>query len=272
MANSKVEQIISTVRHDVFTDISFNYKGKVALISGARTGIGLATAKKFAEYGASVVLAGRNEPVKEAQALRDQGYNVISVKADVTIDEDVKKMVEATVKEFGRLDMAFNNAGIMPDAEDIDITDIATYDKVVNTNLRAMWVAMHYEIEQMKKQGQGGSIVNCGSTASVVGFAGRSPYVSSKHGVAGLTKSVALEVAKYDINVNAIGPGNVYSEMVQRMFDSQPDLMCGYVDGSVAGRMGSGEECAALIMYLSSYASRYLTGQIICIDGGFVAQ
>jgi len=272
MAEDRVKQIISTVRHEVFTDISFNYKGKAVLVSGARTGIGLATAQKFAEYGASVVLAGRNEPVAEAKALRDKGYEAISVKADVTKDEDVRRMIDFTVEKYGKLDIAFNNAGIMPDAADIENTSIETYDKVVDTNLRSVWLAMHHEIAQMKKQGNGGSIVNCGSTASVVGFAGRSPYVLSKHGIAGLTKAIALEVAKYDINVNAIGPGNVYSQMVQQMFDSQPELMCGYVDGSVAGRIGSAEECAALVMYLSSYASRYLTGQMICIDGGYVTQ
>ncbi len=269
MANDRVQEIISTLRHDVFQDISFNFKGKSVLVSGARTGIGLATAQQFAAHGASVVLAGRHEPVKEAKALRDQGYDAISVQADVKNDEDVQKMVETAVKEFGKLDIAYNNAGIMTEAKDIELTSIETFDDVITTNLRSVWVAMHYEIEQMKKQGTGGSIVNCGSTASVVGFAGRTPYVSSKHGVAGLTKSVALEVAKYDININAIGPGNVYSAMVQKMFDDEPESMCGYVDQSCAGRIGSGEECAALIMYLSSYAARYLTGQVIMIDGGF---
>lgn len=269
--NERAERIIATVRHDVFKDIRFDYHDKVALVSGARTGIGLAAAQKFAEAGASVVLAGRHEPVAEAQALRDRGYKAISVRADVTSDEDVKNMVDTAVKEFGKLDFAFNNAGIMTEALEIEKTDIATFDSVVNTNLRSVWLAMHYEVEQMKKQGQGGSIINCGSTASVIAMAGRSPYVASKHGIAGLTKAVALEAAKYDINVNAIGPGNVYSQMVQKMFDNEPELMCGYVEGSVAGRIGSAEECAALVLYLSSYAARYVTGQMICIDGGYTA-
>ena len=275
MANLDPEKIIAEVKAGLrtkFDDLKFDYSGKVAIVTGARTGIGLCAATAFAEAGATVVMVGRNEPVAEAQALRDKGFDAVSLKGDMSVEEDVKHMVDFTTEKYGRLDFCFNNAGIMKVARDIDEIPVEEMREVININQMSVMMSMHYEMAYLKKQfkekGIGGSIVNCSSTSGLIGVSGRTPYVASKHAIAGLTKTVAQEAAKYDINVNAVGPGNVWSAMLEDLFRDECEAMMGYVNQSFAGRVGSGEETAMLVLYLCSSAARYITGTLIPIDGG----
>lgn len=248
------------------------FDGKVAVVTGARTGMGLVTAQKFAELGAAVVLAGRHEPAAEAKELRDRGLKAISVTCDVAKVEDCEKMVEKTVAEFGRLDFAFNNAGIMKDAINIADMTIEDYDETMNINCKGIWACMKYEIIQLVKQGDGGAIVNCSSLGGLVGNPGRSAYHAAKHGVLGMTKSVALEYASQNIRVNAVCPGTIYTPMVERMIEKEKDLIDGYVQAIPAKRMGTSEEIAGAVIWLCSPYSTFVMGQSIAVDGAYTIQ
>ncbi len=248
------------------------FEGKVAIVTGARTGMGLVTAQKFAQLGAAVVLAGRHEPVNEAKELRDQGYKAISVNCDVARVEDCRMLVKRTVEEFGRLDFAFNNAGIMKDAVNIAQMTLEDYEETMNINCRGVWACMKYEIAQLEKQGEGGSIVNCSSLGGLVGNPGRSAYHAAKHGILGMTKSVALEYASQGIRVNAVCPGTIYTPMVEKMIEKEKDLMDGYVEAIPAKRMGTSEEIAGAVIWLCSPYSTFVMGQSIPVDGGYTSQ
>lgn len=248
------------------------FNGKVAVVTGARTGMGLVTAQRFAQLGAAVVLAGRHDPVKEAQELRDQGFKAMSLLCDVSEVEDCEKLVEKTVAEFGRLDYAFNNAGIMKDAVNIGQMTIDDFEETMNINCRGIWACMKYEIIQMEKQGEGGAIVNCSSLGGLVGVAGRSAYIAAKHAVLGMTKTVALEYASQNIRINAVCPGTIYTPMVERMVEKEKDLIDGYVQAIPAKRMGTSEEIAGAVIWLCSPYSTFVMGQSIAVDGGYTVQ
>ncbi len=247
------------------------FEGKVAIVTGARTGMGLATAQRFARMGTSVALVGRHEPAAEAQALRDEGLKAISLECDVSRYEDCERMVTETVREFGRLDFAFNNAGIMKEASDITETSIESYEETMRINCTGIWACMKYELEAMQKLGEGGAIVNCSSYGGKFGVAGRSPYTAAKHAVCGMTKTVALEYADKNIRVNAICPGTFLTPMVQKMFDEEYEAMMGYVNLIPAKRVGKPEEIAALVTFLCSPEAGFIIGECITIDGGVTA-
>ncbi len=249
------------------------FDGKVAIVTGARTGMGLETAKEFARKGAAVVLAGRHEPVEEAKKLRDEGFQAISVVCDVAKAQDCKRMVDKAIEEFGRLDFAFNNAGVMTD------TVLCTaqmpeeeFDRVVGINLKGVFNCMKYELAVLEKQGEGGSIINCSSYAGHIAIYGRCAYVASKHGVNGLSKSAALEYADKNIRVNALCPGTILTPMVQRMYDENYDDMAAYVQKIPMKRTGTPEEIASLVTYLCEPGSAFITGQCITMDGGYSVQ
>ena len=247
--------------------------GKVALITGAGSGIGRASALAFAREGAKVAVAdivveGGEETVRMVKAA---GGEAFFIKVDVANAADVEAMVNAVVDTYGRIDCAYNNAGIEGRLASTDEYPEDMFDKVIDINLTGVWLCMKYELPQMLKQG-GGAIVNTASGAGLIGVAGMSAYVASKHGVVGLTKTAALEYAKSGIRVNAVCPGLIQTPMVERITAEQPQLGEALVAAEPVGRTGKPEEIAESVVWLSSDAASFVTGHAMSVDGGFVAQ
>jgi NAD(P)-dependent dehydrogenase (short-subunit alcohol dehydrogenase family) len=253
--------------------MNISFENKVALVTGAASGLGLATAKAFAESGASVVLADWNEKEVQAaaQGLADQGHKTLAVRCDVSDDAQVEAMVKATVATFGRLDAAFNNAGVQMVLAETADSPRDDYDRVMAINLRGVWSCMKFELQQMRKQG-GGAIVNCSSLGGLIGGAQRGTYHAAKHGVIGLTKSAAMEYATRGIRVNSVCPGMIQTPMFDKMIaEGQGDELAQMLKTLVPmGRMGRPEEIADAVLWLSSDAASYVTGQSISVDGGYV--
>lgn len=250
-----------------------SFENKVALVTGAASGLGFATARAFAEAGAAVVLADWNE--KEAQAaakqLADEGHETLAVTCDVSDDAQVEAMVRKTVEKFGRLDAAYNNAGIQNAlAETADVTR-DDYDRVMAVNLRGVWSSMKFELQVMRAQGSG-AIVNCSSLGGLVGGNQRGTYHAAKHGVIGFTKSAALEYATRGIRVNDICPGLIRTPMADKMeAEGQGEVLKMMRETFVPmQREGRPEEIANVVLFLCSDLASYITGQSISVDGGFV--
>lgn len=253
--------------------MKISFENKVALVTGAASGMGLAAAKAFAEAGAAVALSDVNEDAIRAAAdvLTSSGHRAIAIQCDVANMEEVAAMVERTVAEFGRLDAAFNNAGVQsPVAETAD-ADPRDYDFVMSVNLRGVWNCMKYELLQMRKQGSG-AIVNNSSLGGLVGIAERGIYHASKHGVVGLTKSAGLEYAARGIRINAICPGIIETPMVTGMLETQPDAMNALMQVVPMSRLGKAEEIADAVLWLCSDASSYIVGHALPVDGGYTVQ
>ncbi len=243
-------------------------KGQVALVTGAAMGMGLAAAQAFAAAGAAVVLADINEPTEQAQQLRAAGHQALAIRCDVANEQEVEAMVAQTVATFGRLDAAYNNAGInSPVAETADASS-EEYDKVMSINLRGVWNCMKYELRQMREQGSG-AIVNCSSIGGLIGIADRGVYHASKHGVIGLTKSAALEYAARGIRINAICPGIIETPMVAQMQAREPEAMQELLKMVPIKRLGRPEEIAATVLWLCGPAASFIIGQAIAVDGGY---
>ncbi len=254
--------------------MNISFENKVALVTGAGSGLGLATAKAFAESGASVALADWNEKaVRSATAeLAAQGHNALAIHCDVADDEQVEAMVEQTVATFGRLDAAYNNAGVQNIvAETADQTS-EDYDRVMAINLRGVWSCMKFELRQMRKQGSG-AIVNCSSIAGLVGAPGCGIYQAAKHGVIGLTKSAALEYAAKGIRINAVCPGLIHTPMVDQMIAAgrADDLNATLKDVPI-GRTGRPDEIANAVLWLCSPAASLVVGHALAVDGGFTVR
>lgn len=257
----------------MMANVVYDFRGMVALVTGAASGLGLATANAFAASGAKVVLSDLNEGALESAVdeLRGQGHEVMGVVCDVARDAQVRDMVERTVRSYGRLDAAFNNAGIVTHLIEIAEMTEEEYDRVLTINLKGVWSAMKYELQQMRKQGSG-AIVNCSSLAGLVGGAGRSAYHAAKHGMLGMTKSAAMEYAAQGIRINAICPGTIATPLVARMA-AEKDLDIAAVENGVPiKRMGRPEEIADAVLWLCSSGSTYVIGQPIAVDGGYTIQ
>lgn len=245
-------------------------KDKVAIITGATSGIGRASAKVFAEAGMAVMLAARRENLlKEAvEALVSEGLKADYCVCDVTDEQQVKAMVEKTVEKFGKLDYAFNNAGVMPD--DVETADLPTaeFDRVIKANLYSVFLCMKYEIAQMLKKKDGGAIVNNSSIGGIIGVPGRAAYHASKHGVIGLTKCSALEYATRNIRINAVCPATIKTPMVDKMIETGAITHI----AEPIGRMGRPEEVAETVLWLCGPGASFITGQSIPVDGGYTIQ
>ena len=249
------------------------FEDKVALVTGAASGIGRATALAFARNGANVVVSdidpkGARETVR---LITGDGGEAICVRADVSLWSDVEDMVETTIDAFGRLDYAFNNAGIGGEiAPTAEYTE-AGWDSLIDVNLKGVWLCMKAEIPRMLEAG-GGAIVNCSSILGVVGFAGAPAYVASKHGVIGLTRTAALEYARQGIRVNAVCPGFIHTPMIERAMPKSDDGLKQLAEQEPIGRLGTPEDVADAVIWLCSDRSSFVTGHPLMADGGWVAR
>lgn len=245
------------------------FEGKVALVTGGTSGIGKATALAFARAGAKVVLTGRREKEGEQVVAEIQklGGDAAFVRADVAKDGDVKKMIDFTIDKFGKLDVAFNNAGVEWKGP-LDQATEAEYRRIFDINVWGVLNSMRHEIPAMLKNG-GGAIVNTSSVAGHVGLAQVSVYIASKHAVEGLTKSVALEFAKQNIRINAVAPGVIQTEMFDRFAgEEMRDQILSIVP---VARAGAADEIASAVLYLASDNAKFTTGSSLVVDGGFIA-
>jgi len=244
---------------------------KVALVTGAASGLGFAAAKAFAEAGASVVLSDWDEKAvtAAADALTAQGHRTLAVLCDVSDDSQVEAMVNKTVSEFGRLDAAYNNAGVQNKLADAADQTREDYDRVMAINLQGVWSCMKYELQQMRMQGSG-AIVNCSSIGGILGGAQRGVYHAAKHGVIGLTKSAAMEYASLGIRINTICPGLIHTAMADQMIaGGQGEIIAAMVKEVPIGRLGRPEEIADAVLWLCSPASSLVIGHTLVVDGGF---
>ena len=249
------------------------FEGKVALVTGASSGIGRATALAFARAGAKVIVADRAIAGGEetASMIQDTGGDTIFIRTNVTQAAEVEALIAKVMETYGRLDCAHNNAGVAGARADTADYPEDMWQRVLNVNLTGVWLCMKYEIPHMLQQG-GGAIVNTASVAGLVGIAGNAAYNASKHGVVGLTKTAALEYAKHGIRINAVCPGVIGTEFIQQAIQNSPELEQQYLAVEPIGRLGKPEEIAETVLWLCSDAASFVTGHALTVDGGWVAQ
>lgn len=251
--------------------VTFNFKGKTALVTGGASGIGEACVLTYARGGANVLVVDVNAELGEkvVAAAKQAGGDARFVRADVGDPASVEQMVDAAMQAFGRLDIAVNNAGIGGESNPTGAYSIEGWRKVIDINLNGVFYCMRYEIPAMLKNG-GGAIVNMASILGTVGFANSPAYVAAKHGVVGLTKSAALEYTKQGVRINSVGPGFIKTPLLAANLDEQTQA---YLSGLHAGgRMGEAEEVAALVALLSSEEASFLSGGYYLVDAGYTAQ
>ncbi len=247
---------------------NFNrFTGKVTFVTGAASGIGKATAVAFASEGARVAIIDRTEEAlrQTAKAVEDAGGELLVIACDISKPEQVEAAVARTVETFGRLDVAFNNAGVENKAAPVADIELDEWDRILGINLRGTFVCMKHELAQMLRQG-GGVVVNTSSGAGIRGVAGGSAYAASKHAIIGLTKSAALDYAKSNIRVNAVLPGNIETPMMDRFTGGDIQKA---IDLEPVGRLGKPEEIAEAVLWMSSDLGAFVTGAAISVDGGW---
>ncbi len=246
---------------------------KVALVTGGTSGIGRATAITYAQKQAKVVVVGRriDEGEETVRLIKEAGGDAIFVQTDVTKEADVEAMVDKAVSVFGRLDIAFNNAGTVGENPALIEQTEAEYDRTMNVNVKGVWLSMKYEISQMLKQGSG-AIVNTASTVGVVAYPSVPLYTASKHAVVGLTKAAALQYAKAGIRINVVAPAVIETDMFEATTGGQDEAKAYLAGLHPIGRVGTPLEVANAVLFLSSDMASFVTGETLMIDGGYLAQ
>jgi NAD(P)-dependent dehydrogenase (short-subunit alcohol dehydrogenase family) len=246
-----------------------DFSGKVALVTGAASGMGLATARAFAEAGAAVVLADFKEGAVKAAAekLAATGHKALAVRCEVSDDAQVAALVDRAVAAFGRLDAAFNNAGVMARIAPTADSTREDWDRVIGVNLRGVWSCMKHELRQMERQG-GGAIVNNASVGALTGNPGIASYIASKHGVVGLTRTAALEYVKRGIRVNAVNPGLIDTQIARDVVSGDERAYAEIAKNVPIGRAGRPEEIASVVLWLCSPGASYVVGHALTVDGG----
>ncbi|MBN1698966.1 MAG: SDR family oxidoreductase [Spirochaetales bacterium] len=248
-------------------------KGKTAVVTGGAAGIGRAAVLAFADNGVNVAIADvQEDKAKETLLLMEgkpgAGY---FIKTDVSSDYDVRQMIEETINRFGCVDYAFNNAGIEGGQGKIAEYGEEEWNRVISINLKGVWLSMKYEIRHMLERGKG-AIVNTSSVAGKVGFTGLAPYVASKHGINGLTKTAALDYAANGLRINAVCPGVIRTEMIDRVTGGDPEKEKAFIGLEPIGRMGRPDEIASAVLWLCSDSSSFVTGHCLVADGGFIVK
>jgi len=249
----------------------------VAVVTGGNSGIGRAAALALAQAGAKVVVAARREPEGAAAVseIETAGGEALFVRTDVAKEADTERMVETALRTYGRLDIAFNSAGAdtmggVSKSTAVSELEEADWDRIVDVNLKGVWLSMKYELRAMLEAGSG-AIVNTSSIAGLVGVRNSAAYTASKHGVVGLTKAAALEVAGSGVRVNAVCPGTVQTPMLDRVFAAQPERRAAYAAAEPMGRIAMPREVADVVVFLCSDAASYVTGAALPVDGGWAA-
>ncbi|HKS55379.1 MAG TPA: glucose 1-dehydrogenase [Steroidobacteraceae bacterium] len=248
------------------------FKEKVVLITGATAGIGAASAEAFAAAGAGLILTGRTTSAGEELAghLRARGARVKFITGDVSREEDVRSWIAAALAEFGRLDIAVNNAGVEGALGPVTEQTVENFEHVFAINVRGLMLSLKHEIPAIAKQG--GAIVNVSSMVGDVGMAGASVYVASKHAVNGLTRAAALETARLGVRVNAIAPGGVVTPMFQRFTAGNKEMQAGFANAHPMGRLAAPADIARTILFMAGDDASFMTGSVVAVDGGYTTQ
>lgn len=253
--------------------MSNSLEAKVALVTGAASGIGAATAEIFAEKGANVVVSDIDEEGGRAtvERIKSAGGSAMFRRCDVADPEQVQQLINAAVGTYGHIDAAFNNAGVEGEVATTPNCSIENFDLNIDVNLKGVFLCMKYQIAQFLKQGTGGAIVNTASVAGLVGAKGVPAYVAAKHGVVGLTKTAAIEFAKKKIRVNAVCPGGIRTQMLERLINEKPWVEKQMLKLQPIGRLGDPREVGKVVVFLCSDDASFVTGHAMPVDGGCVA-